>query len=165
MMTMEEIRAQDPTRWPTPTKLSVGQPIQQVINVQATGKEGFFIIQWAPLTGIQGYRIAVMSDNNLDAPNIGIFAAYGAVAARYDYLVGNIALTRQFAVQGFREDEFGPWSAIVSATSNLTTAAGSVEPTNPASAPPANPPPGGGGYGGGGGGDYGYKGSRLLNTQ
>lgn len=164
MRTMEEIRAQDPTRFPTPTKLLVGQPLQKVINVQATGKEGFFIIQWAPQTAVQGYRIAVMTDNNLDKPNIGIFVAYGSVAARYDYNVGNIALTRQFAVQSFREDEFGPWSAIVSATSNLLTVAGSAEPPNPAAPVQSVPPPGGGGYGGGGGGDYGGA-PKGINTQ
>lgn len=160
-VTMEQLRAMDPTRWPTPTKLPIGQPIPQVTSVQATGKEGFFIIQWAPLNGVQGYRIAVMSDNNLANPNIGMFVAYGAATARYDYLVGNIALTRQFAVQAFREDEYGPFSTIVSATSRLTTDAGSAEPTNPASSPTSSPPPSGGGYGGGGGGEYG-GGNRIL---
>lgn len=161
-ITMEQLRAIDPTRYPTPTKLIVGLPLQQVTSVQVTGKEGFFIIQWAPQTNVQGYRIAVMSDNNLANPNIGMFVAYGAPTARYDYMVGNIALTRNFAVQAFREDEFGPFSVIKSATSSLMTAAGSTEPTNPASAPASNPPPPGGGFGGGGGGDYG--GRTVIST-
>src|SRR5215510_13782592 len=106
---LKDIRLIDQTRYPNPTKLIIGQPLAKPINVQVTGKEGFFIIQWAQVDFAQGYRIAVMTDNNLNAPNIGLFAAYGGKTARWDYLVGNIALTRNFAVQAFRDDEYGPF--------------------------------------------------------
>ena len=149
-MTLAELRSLDAAKFPTPTKPITENPIPSVSSVQITGKEGFFIIQWAPITGMTGYRIAVMTDKELDTPNVGIFCAYGEKSARYDYLVGNVVLTRNFAVQAFRDADFGPWSAIKTATSRLTTDAGSAEPTNPASPVSSNPPPpsGGGAPGG-----------------
>lgn len=145
-MTLAELRTLDAARYPTPTKPVTSNPVPAVSSFQATGKEGFFIVQWAPVAGVTGYRIAVMTDKELDTPNIGIFTAYGEKTARFDYLVGNIALTRNFAVQAFHDSDFGVWSAIKSATSSLMTAAGSAEPTNPAgAASSSSPPPSGGG--------------------
>src|SRR5262249_35003643 len=123
-VSLKDIRLIEQVRYPAPTKLIIGQPLTAPVNPQATGKEGFFIIQWAAVIGAQGYRIAVMTDNNLDKPNIGLFSVYGQPVARFDYLLGNIVLTRNFAIQAFREDEYGPFTKIVSATSSLMSAAG-----------------------------------------
>lgn len=157
-MTLAELRTLDAAKYPTPTKPVFENPISTVSSIQVTGKEGFFIIQWSPISGMTGYRIAVMTDKELDTPNIGIFTAWGEKSSRYDYLVGNIALTRNFAVQAFRDVDSGPWSAIKSATCSLMTAAGSAEPTNPAPPASSQPPPPSGGGGGGGGAGPGGKG-------
>lgn len=159
-VTLESIRTLDQTRWPNPTKLTIGMPLAVPTSIQVTGNTGFFVIQWATVPGAEGYRIAVMSDTNLANPNIGMFIAYGQKTARYDYMVGNIVLTRNFAVQAFRLEEFSAFSSIASATSLLMTAAGSTEPTNPASSPGSGQPPGGGGTGGGGG-EYGGGGRQY----
>jgi len=89
-MTLTELRTLDAAKYPTPTKPIFENPVPTVSSVQITGKEGFFIIQWSPISGVTGYRIAVMTDKELDTPNVGIFYAYGERSARYDYLVGNI---------------------------------------------------------------------------
>lgn len=161
-MTLEELRALDAAKYPTPTKPVFENPIGTVSSVQITGKEGFFIVQWAPMAGMTGYRIAVMTDKELDTPNIGIFTAWGEKSSRYDYLVGNIVLTRNFAVQAFRDVDSGPWSAIKTATCALMTTAGSAEPTNPAPPASSNPPPPSGGGGGGGGGGVGGRPPNVL---
>lgn len=150
-MTLAELRTLDAAKYPTPTRPIIEDPIPAISSFQVTGNTGFFNIQWAPISGMTGYRIAVMSDTNLANPNIGIFYAYGEKQARYDYLVGNVALTRNFAVQAFKDSDFGQWTAIKSATSALMTAAGVTEPTNPASPPSSNPPPPSGGTGSEGG--------------
>jgi len=153
-MTLAELRTLDAAKYPTPTRPIFNDPVSAPSSFQVTGKEGFFILQWASVAGATGYRIAVMTDKELDTPNIGIFFAYGEKTARWDYLVGNIALTRNFAVQAVRDVDFSPWSTIKSATCSLMTAAGTGEPTNPASPPVSNPPPPSGGGAPGGGGHF-----------
>jgi len=76
-MTLAELRTLDAAKYPTPTKPIFENPIPSVSSFQVTGKEGFFIVQWASMAGMTGYRIAVMTDKELDTPNIGIFYAYG----------------------------------------------------------------------------------------
>lgn len=131
----------DPKRWPTPTSPITSMPVPVPSSFQVTGKEGFFIVQWAPISSVDGYDIAVMTNLELDTPNIGIFRQMGYFTARWDYHVGNIVLTRFFAVRAFKDVDYGKWTAIKSATCALTTAAGSAEPTNPASPVTSTPPP------------------------
>lgn len=144
-MTLDQLRALDASKYPTPTKPLTNDPVPVPSSFQVTGNTGFFVIQWAPIVGVSGYEIAVMTNKELDTPNIGIFTEYGSKSARHDYLIGNIVATRFFAIRAFRDVDFGPWSVIKSAASILMTTAGAGEPANPASPPSSNPPPPGGG--------------------
>jgi hypothetical protein len=98
-------------------------------------------VQWAPIADVTGYRIAIMTDKELDTPNIGLKTEMGGKASYHDYLTGNIALTINFAVQAFRDQDYGAFSAIVSATSSLMTAAGAAAPASTAPPPSSTEPP------------------------
>ena len=87
------------------------------VNVTATGERNLIRIQWAPDSANDGYRVAVMTDQNLENPNVGMFVVAGGKALEYVYPTGNNALTRFFAVQAFIEGEFSEFSSVVSATS------------------------------------------------
>src|SRR5437016_294425 len=112
---LEQIKQLDPPRWQIPTRPIITEPVPAVSSVKATGKEGFIRVQWAPVNDVSGYRIAIMTDKELDTPNIGIKTEWGGKATYHDYLTGNVALTINFAVQAFRDQDFGIFSAIVSA--------------------------------------------------
>ena len=132
-----------------PTTLPALISLPTPSNVKVTGSTGFFIVQWSLVSEAEGYRIAVMTDKNIAKPDIGLFAVTGYKTVRFDYIVGNIALTRNFAVQAFSQNYFSPFSPIVSATNSLMTAAGAAEPagSSPASGSGEGPPSGSGGSG------------------
>lgn len=140
-LSWEQIKAPDVVRWQVPTKPIVTEPVPIPGSVKATGKEGFIRVQWARVADATGYRIAIMTDKELDTPNIGIATNIGSSYTYFDYLTGNIALTINFAVQAFRDQDYGKFCTIVSATSALTAAAGSAAPTPPAPPPTTSTPP------------------------
>jgi hypothetical protein len=140
-LSIEQIKRVDPPRWQVPTRPIITEPVPVPSSVKATGKEGFIRVQWAPIADVTGYRIAIMTDKELDTPNIGLKTEMGGKASYHDYLTGNIALTINFAVQAFRDQDYGAFSAIVSATSSLMTAAGAAAPASTAPPPSSTEPP------------------------
>ena len=128
-------------------------------NLKATGKEGYFRLQWSPASeAVDGYQVAISITQDIETPTVGLVTLVGIKTQFTDYLVGNVAVTRYFAIrsfQGFPPRYFSDFSSAVSATSRLMTDAGSAEPASPSSPPSSGePPPGGsgGGIGGVGGG-------------
>jgi hypothetical protein len=132
-------------------------PVDMVLpvpeNLTATGKEGYFRLQWSPSPeAADGYQIAISATQDIETPSIGLITLVGIKAQFADYLVGNIALTRYFAIrsfQGFPPRYYSDFSGVVSATSRLMTDAGSAEPPAPSSPPSTSEPPPSGSGGGG----------------
>ncbi len=111
------------------------------LNVTSLGLKFGFRIQWSKVDGATGYNIAIMSDNNLNAP-ILILTVIGSQSMDFTYFVGDVAVTRQFSVQAFKEYSGGrAVSEYSTPTSDVASkvdgGAGDSAPT----APPSNPTP------------------------
>lgn len=148
-LTITQLRKEVSERFPTSTELVPDEPVGTVSTVKATGKEGYIRVQWARVGNADGYQIAVMTDKNLKNPDVGIWVVL-APQRQFDYPVGNVVLTRNFAVRAFKglpPHGVGSFSSIKSATSALTdatTSTGATEPTDPGTADPTavRPPTG-----------------------
>jgi hypothetical protein len=108
-------------------------------NIVVTGLKFGFVIQWSKVSGVTGYQIAVMSGNNLAAPNL-LLSEMGEDSMERPYFVGDVALTRSFAVRAFIQSTtgflFSKFTEIKSGTSKVD---GGVSDGTPAD-PPAPPP-------------------------
>jgi len=93
------------------------QPPQTPENATASGERNLIRVQWAPVEGVNGYRVAVMTNLNLEAPDVGLFVVNGTKSREFVYNTASNALTRYFAVQSFIGSEFSEFGSIVSATS------------------------------------------------
>lgn len=138
---MDQIRALDLTRWPTPTKLSVDQPPATPSGSVATGQQGLIRIQWAAVTNVDGYDVAIMTTPNLANPDVNIARVPGAKNREYVYPMGNSATLRYFAVRSYLSDVYSDWAPIISATSVVFGAAESAPPAAPSSPPSGSEPP------------------------
>ena len=110
------------------------------LNVTALGLKFGFRIQWSKSDGASGYNIAIMDDNNLDAPKL-ILAVMGSQSMDFTWFVGDVASTRQFSVQAFVDYSGGrvvsEFSVPASATSKVDGGASDSAPADP----PSNPIP------------------------
>ena len=110
------------------------------LNVTALGLKFGFRIQWSKSDGAGGYNIAIMDDNNLDAPKL-ILSVMGSQSMDFTWFVGDVASTRQFSVQAFVDYAGGrvvsEFSVPIEATSVVEGGAGDSAPTDP----PSNPIP------------------------
>jgi hypothetical protein len=134
-VSLKDIRLIEQTRYPTPTKLITSQPPVTPSAVVATGQQGLIRIQWASISGVEGYEIAIMTTPNLAAPDIDIETKMGEKGREFVYSTGNVAVTRYFSVRSFSGGFVSQWSAPVSGTSAVFGAAESAPPS-----PPVNPP-------------------------
>ena len=120
-------------------RLAPARPVAP-LNVTALGLKLGFRIQWSRSDGATGYNIAIMDDNNLDAPKI-ILAVFGSQSMDFTWFVGDVAITRQFSVQAFTDYAGGrvvsEYSVPVAATSVVDGGASDSTPTDP----PSNPIP------------------------
>ena len=91
------------------------------LNVKATGERMLIRVQWAEASDVDGYRVAVMTNQNLANPDIGLFTVEGAKQREFVYNTGNNALTRFFAVQSFLGGAFSEFSPVVSSISTRTS--------------------------------------------
>ncbi len=121
------------------TRLAPVRP-QTPLNVTALGLKLAMRIQWSKVDGATGYNIAMMDDNNLNAPKL-IFVEMGSEAMERIYFTGDVAITRQFSVQAFTDYAGGrivsEFSVPVAATSVVDGGASDSTPTDP----PSNPTP------------------------
>lgn len=134
---MDDIRFLELTRYPTPTKLVTDIPPPIPSGVVVTGQQGLLRVQWTPQVNVDGYDIAVMTTQNLAAPDINIERKVGSKCREFVYPTGNVALTRYFAVRSFLSDVYSGWSPIVTGLSVVFGAPESAPPS-----PPVNPPSG-----------------------
>ena len=115
------------------------------LNVSALGLKFGFRIQWSKVDGATGYHIAIMDDNNLDAPKL-ILSVLGGQSMDFTWFVGDVAITRQFSVQAFVDYSGGQvvsaYSVPAAATSVVEGGAGDSTPTDPPSNPDPEPPEG-----------------------
>ena len=134
-ISLKEIRSLEATRWPTPTKLVIENPPIIPTGLTVTGQQGLIRTQWAPVFGVDGYDVAIMTTQNLATPDVTIERKIGDKCREHVYSTGNVAITRYFAVRSFIAGFYSDWSAPVSGTSAVF---GAVESAPPA--PPSNPP-------------------------
>ena len=146
----DSIRMMDQTRWPTPTKLFISQKPTAPTGLTVTGFQGGIRVQWAPTLGVDGYEIAVMTNQNLAAPDVTIMGMWGDKNREWMYLTGNVAVTRYFAIRSVTANVESDWSSIASATSVVYGATESAPPTSPSTSPSGGSTPTYGGTGGGG---------------
>ena len=113
------------------------------LNVTALGLKLAMRIQWSKVDNATGYNIAVMDDNNLNAP-ILILVEPGSQSMEKIYYTGDVAITRQFAVQAFTDYAGGrivsEYSELKSATSKVDGGASDSAPTSPPSNPSLDTP-------------------------
>ena len=116
---------------------------QAPAKVTATGLKLGFRIQWPKVDGVSGYRVAMMSANNLVAPQALSSLIWGEDTQNHEWFYGDTTLVRQFSIQSFKVSTTGeflysdftrPFSA---ATSKADGGAADGTPTTIA----ANPPP------------------------
>ncbi len=112
-------------------------------NIVVTGLKFGFRIQWSKVGGATGYQIAVMTGNNLAAPNL-LPSILGENSMEDTYFVGDVAITRNFAVRAFSEStagfQFSEFTEIKSGTSKIDGGAADGTPPDPP-APPPDPDP------------------------
>lgn len=112
-------------------------------NIVVTGLKFGFRIQWSKVDGVSGYQIAIMTGNNLAAPNL-LLTETGEDSMERTYFVGDVALTRSFAVRAFIETtagrQFSEFTEIKSGTSKVDGGASDGTPADPP-APPPDPEP------------------------
>jgi len=140
-LSLKDLRAQTAFQYYPPVSPTFFSPPQPPLNVKATGKEGYIILQWRPTSSADSYEIAVMSNQNLAAPDLGIITVSGGSSSQFTYHVGNVALLRYFAIRSKNVQAASEFSPIVSATSILTSGVGGAEPDAPFSGPvePSDP--------------------------
>ena len=111
-------------------------------NIVVTGLKFGFRIQWSKVDGATGYQIAIMSGKNLAAPNL-LPSVLGEDSMETIYFVGDVALTRNFAVQAFIQSTAGflysGFTEIKSGTSKIDGGASDGTPADPPAPPPSSP--------------------------
>lgn len=145
-VSLKDIRLIDQTRFPTPTKLIFDEPPTAPASLAVTGQQGLIRVQWASVTGVDGYDIAIMTSPNLANPDVNIERKMGENNREFVYPTGNVALTRYFSVRSIRSNFVSPWTAPVSGLSVVFGSPESAPPSPPSNPPSSDPPlPSGGG--------------------
>ena len=108
-------------------------------NIVVAGLKLGFRIQWSKVNGATGYQIAVMTGNNLAAPNL-FLTEIGEDSMERTYFVGDVAITRSFSVRAFTEGtsgfQYSEFTEIKSGTSKVDGGASDGTPPDPPAPPP-----------------------------
>ena len=113
---------------------------QPPTKITVTGLKLAARVQWSRVEGVSGYRVAVMSTNNLHAPNELLWIE-GDETLNYVWYSGDVAVTRQFTVQSFKRSANGEilfsdfTRPFVSATTKVDGGAADSAPAAAPSAP------------------------------
>ena len=111
-------------------------------SLKVTGLKFGFRIEWSPVIGVDGYRVAMTTTNNLSSPDKLSPLIEGDTTLEYAWFVGDVAITRQFSVQSYKRSVTGELLfsnfryPMVSATSKVDGGAGD---SAPAAAPAVSP--------------------------
>ena len=89
-------------------------------NFVLTANQGGIRVQWSVVPGVEGYRVAVLDDQDLSAP-LFTKTLDGDGTIEWFYDTGNVAVTRFFAVQSFQAETFSEFTSLKSATSTATS--------------------------------------------
>lgn len=116
-ITMERLLQMDTEREQVVPASLVSKPLAPD-NISVTASKRGFRVQWSQVEDVDGYRVVVIDDQDLDEPNL-IIERTGDSTLEYFYYVGNIAITRFFAVQSFIEDESSEFTTLTSATTTI----------------------------------------------
>ena len=76
-------------------------------TTKATGLKFGMRVEWSQVTGVDGYRVAVMTNNNLAAPDKLSPLLEGETTLEWVFFTGDVAIARQFTVQSFKRSVNG----------------------------------------------------------
>ena len=138
--TLDELQKLQEERFRTEINVLPSKPLPPQFQ-KATGLKFGYRVEWAQVNGIDGYRVAVTSDNNLNAPQRMSPLIEGETTLEWTYFVGDQALARQFAVQSYKRSVNGELIfsefryPLVTATSKVDGGAADSAPGTSPSAP------------------------------
>ena len=72
------------------------------VFVRATGLKLGFRVQWSQVDEADGYRVAMMTTNNLAAPDFLSALIEGSTTLSWEWFIGDVAAASQFTVQSFK---------------------------------------------------------------
>ena len=110
-------------------------------KVSASGLKFGYRIQWPRVDGVSGYRVAMMSANNLESPQGLSPLIWGEETQEHTWFYGDTTLVRQFTVQSFKASVSGEMlfsdftRPFASATSKADGGAADAAPTAVAATP------------------------------
>jgi len=116
-LSMEELNRLSLERSQVAPNSFAAKPLQPD-NITVTAGKRAFRIQWSQVPGVEGYRVAALDDQDLSEPDL-IKTIVGNSNLEWTYNVGNVALTRYFAVQSFNADESSDFTELQSATTTI----------------------------------------------
>lgn len=105
-------------------------------NFSVTGKKFGYYLIWSRVDGVDGYQIAVMTGNDLSAPQL-IIEVPGKDTMQFSYTVGDVAAARTFSVQSYKnsisgERLYSDWFyPLQTATSKVDGGAADAAPSTP----------------------------------
>ena len=86
-------------------------------NMQGVGLKFGFRIQWNKVNNVDGYRVIVMTGSDAANPDVILPVVTGDNSLEITYEVGDVAITRTFAVQSVKD---GLFSDLIENTKWLT---------------------------------------------
>lgn len=109
--------------------------------VSALGLKLGYRVQWSQADGVDGYRVAMMTTQNLAKPDYLSPLFEGNTTLNWEWFIGDVAAARQFSVQSFKRMTTGEilfsefHYPLVTATSKVDGGAVDAAPTAAPSAP------------------------------
>lgn len=113
---LADIRRDDNAYYKLPVSIGTFEPLSPPSTFAVEGRNGGFIATWSHVIGAEGYRVAVMTTNDLASPDRGIYTISSGDSLRFLYPIPSV--TRYFAVCSFRAGINSAFSPIKSAISN-----------------------------------------------
>lgn len=104
----------------TPTLM--GTPPEVPKNLTATARNLGILIQWADISGVDGYNIVINSTQDFSNPDFQVRVA-GETSREYFYQVGNVALTRYIAIQSYKGTRYSELSSPVTVSTGVAVSA------------------------------------------
>lgn len=99
-------------------------------NIIVLGLKFGFRVQWSRVDDVDGYRVAVLSNQNLESPDF-IATVPGEQTLQWEYLAGDVAIAKYFAVQSYKGDLSSEFTALATATSKVDGGAADSAPAIP----------------------------------
>lgn len=106
------------------TPVLMGTPPEVPKNLAATARNLGILIQWADISGVDGYNVVINSTQDFSNPDFQVRVA-GETSREYFYQVGNVALTRYIAIQSYKGTRYSDLSSPVTVSTGVATSTSS----------------------------------------